>query len=151
MRRFLLLCALILTVAPVFAADVQEADLDRQMLAIAKDLRCTVCQNQSIAESEADLAKDMRQIIREQLIAGKSRQEIIDYFVARYGDYVLMRPPTRGPGLFIWIGPLAVLLVLASTAFVYLRRRTRVPPPPPPPLSPEDAARVRKIEQEMLQ
>lgn len=149
MRRVLFLC--ILLAAPVFAADVQEAEIDRQVQAIAKDLRCTVCQNQSIAESEADLAKDMRQIIREQLIAGKSRPEIVDYFVARYGDYVLMKPPTRGPGLFIWVGPLVVLLVLAATAFVYLRRRTRVPPPPPPTLSPEDAARVRKIKQEMLQ
>ncbi|MFL6624518.1 MAG: cytochrome c-type biogenesis protein CcmH [Sulfurifustaceae bacterium] len=149
MRTFLLLFTLI--VLPVFAADVREADLDRQVQTIAKDLRCTVCQNQSIAESEADLARDMRQIIREQLVAGKSRQEIVDYFVARYGDYVLMKPPARGPGLFIWIGPLAVLVVLATTAFVYLRRRTRVPPPPPPTLSPEDAARVRKIEQEMSQ
>ncbi|MEK7759553.1 MAG: cytochrome c-type biogenesis protein, partial [Pseudomonadota bacterium] len=75
---------------PVWAEPVQEDPLDRAVLEIAKDLRCTVCQNQPVAESNADLAKDMRQIIREQLVAGKSRAEIVDYFVARYGDYVLM-------------------------------------------------------------
>ncbi|HYM48575.1 MAG TPA: cytochrome c-type biogenesis protein, partial [Burkholderiaceae bacterium] len=70
---------------PVYAAQVEEDPLERQMLEIARDLRCAVCQNQPISESNADLARDMRDIIREQLKAGKSRAEIMQYFVDRYG------------------------------------------------------------------
>ncbi len=119
------------------------------MLSIAQELRCTVCQNQPISESEADLARDMREIIREQLVAGKSRQEIIDYFVARYGDYVLMKPPYQGPGVFVWIGPVVLIALLATGAFVYLRRRLHVPLPPPPKLSTEDAARIREAKRQL--
>lgn len=133
------------------AADVQEDPLERQMLSIAQELRCTVCQNQPISESEADLARDMRQIIREQLAAGKSRQEIIDYFVARYGDYVLMKPPYEGPGTLVWIGPLLLLGALAVSAFVYLRRRLNVSVEAPPKLSAEDAARVREAKKQLLE
>lgn len=133
---------------PVFAAEVNEDPLERQMLDIAKELRCTVCQNQPIAESDADLARDMRQIIREQITAGKSRQEIINYFVDRYGDYVLMQPPARGPGLLVWVGPLLVLVMLGASALVYLRHRQRTPLAPSPKLSEEDAARVRAARQD---
>jgi cytochrome c-type biogenesis protein CcmH len=132
-----------------FAADVKEDPLERAMLSIAQELRCTVCQNQPISESEADLARDMREIIREQLVAGKSRQEIIDYFVARYGDYVLMKPPYQGPGVFVWIGPVVLIALLATGAFVYLRRRLHVPLPPPPKLSTEDAARIREAKRQL--
>ncbi len=136
------LFGLLLLLVPAFAAQVIEDPLERAMLAIAQDLRCAVCQNQAISESEADLARDMRQIIREQLAAGKSRQEILDYFVVRYGDYVLMKPPYRGAGSLVWLGPVALIALLAIPAFVYLRRRVRVSLSPPSPLSPEDAARV---------
>lgn len=128
---------------PVFAAQVTEDPLERQMLDIAKDLRCAVCQNQPVSESNADLARDMRDIIREQLKAGKSRDEIVGYFVARYGDYVLMKPPTSGPGVIVWAGPLALILVIGVSGFVFLRRRLRPSLPPTPPLSREDTALVR--------
>jgi cytochrome c-type biogenesis protein CcmH len=149
MRRFILLLAVI--AMPVLAAEIKEDPLERAMLSIARDLRCTVCQNQPISESEADLARDMRDIIREQLVAGKSRQEIIDYFVARYGDYVLMKPPYQGPGVLVWVGPLVLIASLATGAFVYLRRRLHVPLPPPPKLSAEDAARVRDAKRQLLE
>jgi cytochrome c-type biogenesis protein CcmH len=126
-----------------FAAEVSEDPLERQTLEIAKDLRCTVCQNQSVADSSADLALDMRKIIREQVAAGKSRDEIVDYFVARYGDYVLMKPRYGGSALLVWVLPLLLLAVLAVSAFVYLRHRLGKPTPPPSALSPEDVARVR--------
>ena len=141
----------VLVIFPAYATDVKEDPLERQMLSIAQDLRCTVCQNQPISESEADLASDMRQIIREQLVAGKSRQEIMDYFVARYGDYVLMKPPYQGPGAFVWIGPLILFVVLALSAFIYLRRRLNLPIAPPPKLSAEDAARVREAKKQLVE
>src|SRR6185369_12879495 len=90
-----LLCSLMLSAA--YASQVTEDPLERQVLDIAKELRCTVCQNQPISESNADLARDMRDIIREQIKAGKSREEIVQYFVDRYGNYVLMNPPAPRP------------------------------------------------------
>jgi len=133
----------LLAAMPVFATQVTEDHLERQVLDIAKDLRCTVCQNQPVAESNADLARDMRAIIREQVQAGKSRDEIVAYFVDRYGDYVLVNPPKRGSGAIVWAGPLALLVVVGVSGFVFLRRRLRPSMPPTPPLSKEDAERVR--------
>jgi cytochrome c-type biogenesis protein CcmH len=127
----------------VFAAPVTEDPLERQVLDIGKDLRCAVCQNQPISESNADLARDMRDIIREQLQAGKSREEIISYFVERYGDYVLLNPPKRGPGAVVWLGPVALLLVVGISGFVFLRHRRKESLPPAPKLSKEDVALVR--------
>jgi cytochrome c-type biogenesis protein CcmH len=149
MPRSLLLLAVLVSVAfPVSAAPVTEDPLDRQVLEIAKDLRCAVCQNQPVAESNAELARDMRVIIREQLQAGKSREEIVNYFVARYGDYVLMRPPYEGAGTPLWVMPLALLVVLAISAFLFLKHRRRVSLPPPPAMSAEDADRVRAAREE---
>jgi len=138
--RVLLLASI---AVPAFGAPVTEDPLERQTLQIANDLRCAVCQNQPVSESNADLARDMRALIREQLAAGKSRQEIVDYFVARYGDYVLMKPPYRGPGFVVWVLPLMLLAILALSAFIYMRRRLHVPLPPPAPLSPADRERVQ--------
>jgi len=138
------ICGMMLSlVSSAWAAPVQEDPLDRAVLEIAQDLRCTVCQNQPVAESNADLAKDMRQIIREQLVAGKSREEIVDYFVTRYGDYVLMKPPTERAGLLLWVAPPLLLVALALLGWFFLRQRSQVPPPPAPVLSEQDQARVR--------
>lgn len=143
MLRLVAFLLTVLLAVSVAAEQVSEDPLERRMLDIAKDLRCAVCQNQPVAESNADLAKDMRQVIREQLQAGKSREEIVAYFVDRYGDYVLMKPPYQGPGFLLWMLPIGLALVLAVSAWVYMRRRLRAVPPAPPPLSAEDAARVR--------
>src|SRR3989344_4269765 len=123
MRRLTFL--FLLAAMPVFATQVTEDPLERQGLDIAKDLRCTVCQNQPVSESNADLARDMRAIIREQIQAGKSRDEIVKYFVDRYGDYVLMNPPKSGPGTIVWLGPLALIVVVGLSGFVFLRRPLR--------------------------
>lgn len=123
---------------------VQENPMDRAVLDIAKDLRCAVCQNQSVAESNADLAQDMRRLIREQLVAGKSRDDIVNYFVARYGDYVLMKPPADREGLPLWLAPPLVLAALIVLGWRFLRRRTHLPrSPTPPPLDADDQARIR--------
>jgi cytochrome c-type biogenesis protein CcmH len=148
MKYFMWALVLMLMVSNLLAAQngpgsVQEDPLDRQVLEIAKDLRCAVCQNQPVAESNADLAKDMRKVIREQLQAGKSREQIVDYFVARYGDYVLMKPPADRAGLPLWLAPPLVLALLAVGGWLFMRRRTRQTATPTPVLSEEDRARVR--------
>lgn len=131
------------------AAVVTEDPIQRRMLEIAADLRCTVCQNQPVAESNADLARDMRALIREQLEAGRTRQEIMDYFVARYGDYVLLKPPYERAGTILWLAPPVLLLLLAVLAAYFIRRHTHQPmPPPAPSLSAEDQARVRAARQQ---
>jgi cytochrome c-type biogenesis protein CcmH len=140
MRRLLFLSLFLC--GPLQATQVAEDPLDRQVLDISKDLRCAVCQNQPVSESNADLARDMRDIIREQLKAGKSRDEIVQYFVARYGDYVLMKPPYQGPGFLLWIMPAGFAVLLAVSAAIYLRRRRREPLPPAPELDAEDRARI---------
>src|SRR3970282_2158487 len=86
------------------------------MMAIAAELRCMVCENQSIADSDADLAKDFRNQIREKLQQGQSERDIIDYMIARYGDFVLWRPPFKPTTLLLWLGP--VLLVAAGPVAV---------------------------------
>jgi cytochrome c-type biogenesis protein CcmH len=103
----LALFAMVLLAAPALA----ESDLDAQTREVAKDLRCKICTNLSVADSQSDLAKDMRKIIREQLQQGKSRAEIEQYFVARYGEEVLLDPPKRGFNLFVWGSPVLLLVV----------------------------------------
>ena len=168
MRRLILLLLSSLVCAPLYArptpsdvivlppvttgsapVTVTEDPLERRMLEIAGALRCTVCQNQPVSESNADLAKDMRGLIRDQLQAGRSRQEIMDYFVERYGDYVLLKPPYEHAGAILWIAPPVLLLLLAVLAVYFIRRNTRQPSPPPAPtLSPEDLARIRAARQQ---
>ena len=140
--------AVLFFVAAASAGQVAEDPLERRTLDIAKDLRCAVCQNQPVAESNSDLARDMRAIIREQLQAGKTREEIIAYFVARYGDFVLLKPPYQDAGAVLWIAPLALLVVAGASAFVFLRRRLRAALPEPRGLAREDAERVRRAREE---
>lgn len=141
--KAILFAVSLLVAMTVQANEVAENPLDRAVLDISKDLRCAVCQNQPVSESNADLAKDMRQIIREQLQAGKSREEIVAYFVARYGDYVLMKPPADRAGLLLWVAPPVLFGVLVLSGWFFLRRRTRTNVAPAPELSAEDASRVR--------
>ena len=133
---------------PVIAAEVAEDPVEREMIDIAKDLRCAVCQSQPVSESNSDLARDMRAIIREQLEAGKSREEIVDYFVARYGDYVLMKPPYDRTGTLLWLTPALLLGAMAIGGFVFLRNRKKVELPPVEQLTEDDRARVRAAEAE---
>jgi len=93
----------------------------KRAVALANELRCLVCQNQTIAESNADLAQDLRRQINEQIAAGRSDREIIDYMVARYGDFVLYRPPFKAATAALWLGP----FVLAAIALFVLARVVR--------------------------
>jgi cytochrome c-type biogenesis protein CcmH len=103
-------------------------DLEHRAAALERELRCLVCQNQTLAESNAPLALDLRKQIREQLAAGKSEGEVVDYLVARYGDFVRYRPPLKANTLLLWGGPFLFLLGGFYLLIRFLRRR-RVPAP----------------------
>ena len=129
MRLTTLLTALWLGIAALGVQAKEAAPLaddpltEKRLLAITAELRCLVCQNQTIADSNADLANDFRREIRKLIAEGKSDQEILDFMVARYGDFVRYRPPVKGTTILLWAGP-AVLLLIGLTALIrYLRRR----------------------------
>ena len=125
---FALLCVLCVSVVnPVFSKDAallaQDEATEKRMVAISSELRCLVCQNESLSGSHAELANDLRREIRTMIKDGKSDSEIMDFMVNRYGDFVRYRPPLKGTTLLLWFGP-ALLFVggLAGLLF-YLRRR----------------------------
>lgn len=132
MKRFLV--AALLLAAPAFAVlpSEQLADpaMEARARAISQELRCVVCQNQSIDDSDAPLAHDLRVIVREQLRLGKSDNETKDYLVSRYGSYVLLRPPLRPDTWLLWLGPFAALGLGALGVFFYLRGRLGSEPVP---------------------
>jgi cytochrome c-type biogenesis protein CcmH len=103
-----------------------EPELEKRMLAVTAELRCLVCQNQTIADSNADLAVDLRNQVREMLRQGKSERDVIDYMTARYGDFVLYRPPVKGTTALLWFGPPALLGAGLITLWLVLRRRSRL-------------------------
>jgi cytochrome c-type biogenesis protein CcmH len=113
--------------APAPAAVAADPELEARVLKISAGLRCLVCQNQTIADSNADLAVDLRNQVREMLKRGDTPQQINDYMTARYGDFVLYKPPVKSSTALLWYGP-AVLLVLAVLILVWIiRRRTKLP------------------------
>jgi len=109
--------------------------------AIGQQLRCLVCQNESIEDSSADLARDIRTIIRQQVVAGRSNQQIIGYMVQRYGTFILLKPPFNGLTALLWGTPVIALLLGLGIAFGAHWQRRRRPQPGPAPLS--EAERVR--------
>ena len=105
------------------APTAQDPVQEKRAVKLSEQLRCLVCQNQSIAESNAELAVDLRRQIDEQIGAGKTDREILDFMVARYGDFVLYRPPVRASTLLLWGGPLVLLLIGVAVAWRVLRSR----------------------------
>ncbi|MEX2650610.1 MAG: cytochrome c-type biogenesis protein [Alphaproteobacteria bacterium] len=117
--------------------------LEARARAISRDLRCLVCQNQSIDDSDADLAHDLRLLVRERLTAGDSDDQAIDYIVERYGDYVLLDPPFKARTWALWLGPFAVLAGAAAGVAAHVRRQARRAETAP--LSAEEQRRVRDL------
>ncbi|MFT0861568.1 cytochrome c-type biogenesis protein [Ancylobacter sp. G4_0304] len=112
--------------------------------ALSKELRCMVCQNQSIDDSDAPLAKDLRLLVRERIEAGDSDRQVLDYLVARYGEFVLLRPTLHGANLILWGGPF--LLLFGGALALYLRGRRRiVVAGPAARLSAEEEAKLRQL------
>jgi len=142
MPRFLLALAALVLAAAAHAADAPltaaEPELEKQMLRISAELRCLVCQNQTIADSNADLAVDLRNQVRDMLRQGQSEQQIIDYMTARYGDFVLYRPPVKGTTFLLWFGPMVLMVAGLATLVLVLRRRSRLGAEHFDPEEPED-------------
>ncbi|TNJ46781.1 cytochrome c-type biogenesis protein [Phaeobacter sp. B1627] len=122
----LVFCLLALSPARAVQPDEVLADpaLETRARALSRDLRCLVCRNESIDESNADLARDLRLLVRERLLAGDSDSEAIDFIVDRYGEFVLLKPTTRGANWLLWASGPLMLLVALLLAFVYLRKRS---------------------------
>ncbi len=117
--------------------------VEAQVQRLSEELRCLVCQNQTIADSHAELAQDLKQEIREMAAKGMSDQAIIDYLVARYGDFVRYRPPLKASTLLLWLGPFALMLAGAIGLVVMLRRREKMVADKP--LSAVEARKVREL------
>ena len=105
------------------APNAPDPRLEKRVNAISEELRCLVCQNQSLADSNADLAVDLKNQVREKLQQGMSEREIVEYMVARYGDFVLYRPPLKLTTFLLWFGPLLLLVVGLGALFVRLAKR----------------------------
>lgn len=116
---------------------------NKRAVHLAEQLRCLVCQNQSIADSNAELAVDLRRQINQQIAQGRSDSEITDFMVQRYGDFVLYRPPFKGATLLLWLGPALLLLAGAAALFYNLRRRRAQHVEPP--LSADERRRAERL------
>jgi len=117
--------------------------LEARAREISKELRCLVCRNENIDESNADLARDLRLLVRERLVAGDSDEQVIAYVVDRYGEYVLLRPRFNGSNLFLWAAGPSMLLVAGWVGFTFLRRRRNAEPEPA--LNEAEKARLKEL------
>ena len=144
--RARLLFAFLLAATPAFAVlpNEQLADpkLEARARAISTELRCVVCQNQTIDDSDADLAHDLRVLLRQRLKAGDTDRQAIAYIVNRYGDYVLLKPPFEAETLLLWLGPLLVLVAGGVGVLFYLRRRQNAAAPA---LTADEQARLDRL------
>lgn len=155
MKRLAVLLLPVLMLSAPLALAVQpdemlkDPQLEQRARVISKDLRCVVCQNESIDESNADLARDLRLLVRDRLTKGDSNDQVIQYVVDRYGDYVLLRPPFKMSTLALWVGPpLFTLLALGIGWRLYSRRPAEQRPDDSPvaaPLSAEERKRLDKL------
>jgi len=150
-RHLLLTLALL---APLAAAAIQPDEvlddpaLEARARAITRELRCVVCQSESIDESNAEIARDLRLLVRERVVAGDSNAEVRDFVVARYGEFVLYRPPFTPGNAALWLSGPAFLLLGGGLAFAFVRRRSRAAAPDRPPLTPEERARLDALTRE---
>ncbi len=152
MMRRILLCLLFLIALALPAAAVEPDEVleDPALEARARELsaviRCLVCQNESIDSSNADLARDLRVLVRERLVAGDSDEEVLDFLVARYGDFVLLNPPFKPKTYLLWFGPALILLLGLLLVVAYLRRgRMMAGEPQSAPLSEAERRRVEAL------
>jgi cytochrome c-type biogenesis protein CcmH len=149
MIRALLLALILVTGLPAPADAVLRPDelledpaLEARARAIGRELRCVVCQNQSIDDSNAELAQDFRRIVRERVQAGESDEEVLQFMVDRYGAFVLLKPPVTAGTVLLWGGPFAVLLIGGGIVAWTMRRRREVGPVE---LSPEERRRLAEL------
>jgi cytochrome c-type biogenesis protein CcmH len=154
--RFLLVVLALLGATPLHAVQVDEIlpdpGLEARARAISHELRCMVCQNQSIDDSEAPLARDLRLLVRERLKAGDNDGQVVDFMVARYGEFVLLKPRVSWHTALLWGAPLAILIAgLFTIGFSVLRRSAGTPPPEVAKLSEGERLKLSAIEQSQLE
>jgi cytochrome c-type biogenesis protein CcmH len=139
----------LLLAAPVLAVQpdeiLKDPALEARARALSQELRCMVCQNQSIDDSDAPLARDLRVLVRERLSAGDSDRQVIDFLVARYGEFVLLKPRLNAHTLLLWLAPFAALIGGGIGLIAFLRRRARAEPAAAPALSAADERRVAEL------
>ena len=149
MKAILLAAMLGLAAASALAVEPGErlADpaLEARARALSGELRCLVCQNQSIDDSNADLAHDLRVLIRERLSAGDTDSQVLQFMVRRYGDFILLKPPVKPDTYVLWFGPFGVLALGALGAALYLRRSRGTSQQAPEPLSADEQRRLEKL------
>jgi cytochrome c-type biogenesis protein CcmH len=135
---------LMVLLRPALAADpavfrFEDAGSEARFQALTQELRCLVCQNQSLADSHAELAGDLRREVHEMIKAGKEDREIVDFLVRRYGDFVLYRPPLDPRTAALWLGPIGLLVLAGLVGYIAVRRRGKTPPPE---VAAEERARI---------
>ena len=149
MKAIVLAAILGLSAASALAVEPSErlADpaLEARARALSAELRCLVCQNESIDDSSADLAHDLRVLLRQRLTAGDTDAQVLQFMVRRYGDFILLKPPVKPDTYLLWFGPFAVLALGAAGAAIYLRRSRRRPDQAPAPLSAEERRKLDKL------
>ncbi len=150
MKRLLLFVALVVMLAtPALAVlpdeMLQDPALEARARLLSREIRCQVCQNQSIDDSGAPLAADLRKLVRERLTAGDSDEAVFAFLTRRYGDNVLMRPPVRPETWPLWFGPLGILVVAAIGLLIVLRRRRHDTPAAPAALAPSEERRLAEL------
>ncbi len=124
---------------------LKDPALETRARALSRELRCMVCQNQSIDDSDAPLARDLRVLVRERLTAGDSDSDVIDFLVARYGEFVLLKPRFAWHNAVLWITPVAALIAGAIAIFVAVRRRRRTSPVAAAPLTADEERRLAEV------
>jgi cytochrome c-type biogenesis protein CcmH len=140
----LLLCSVVVNALAQEARPMaDDPELEKRVIALSHELRCLVCQNETLADSRADLAVDLRNQIREQMKAGKSDKEIIAFLTSRYGDFVLYRPPVRPTTYLLWFGPFILLIAGLFLLYRYVKQRRELIPNAP--LSPQERARAEHL------
>lgn len=147
--RFLFLALALLLATPSWAVQpdeiLEDPALESRARDISKDLRCLVCRNENIDDSHAALAKDLRLLVRERLVAGDTDDETIAYVVERYGEFVLLNPRMTGGNLVLWLAGPALLMVGGAGVVIWVRRQRRETPRAPERLSPEEEARLAEL------
>jgi len=150
MKRLILI--LMLLTSPAWAVQPDEVlddpVLEERARDISAGLRCLVCRNESIDESNAELARDLRLLVRERLVEGDSNEEVVDYVVDRYGEYVLLRPTFTGSSIILWLLPMAMLAIGLAMAVAFVRRRAQATTPAEAALSAEEQARLDELMRE---
>lgn len=131
------------TTAQIARPLADDPELEKRVMNLSQELRCLVCQNETLADSRADLAEDLRREIREQMKAGRSDQEIIAFLTARYGDFVLYRPPVKPTTYLLWFGPFALLLAGLALLYRYLKQRRELIKDEP--LSPQERRQAEEL------